>query len=367
MNRILVDLIAAGRQYLRSRMGAFFTFVFPILLVLLFGAIFTATSSGKVTLPVQNLDEGVYGNEFLQHLNETGIVTVEMIPTDANLTQYWSDHSLTIALYIPQNFTDHVIAAQGMTQGSANVTLYGDPSQSTTGVAQAAVSAVAVRMNYILNLAIPYIGSSMQNPPAQASFVFMDFFIPGVVGMTVMTNSLFSMTSICATYRNRSYFKLLATTKLKRHEWLLSHFILYSLLMYASLITTFVVGKLAFNLTAVLTPTAFLLIPAGAFLFVSLGMLVGSAVRDPESAVAIANAIGFPMMFLSGSFFPIESFPHYLQAVARALPLTYLNDGLRDTMVNANTAGALVNLGVVVIVGLVIALLASRLMSWKEK
>jgi ABC-2 type transport system permease protein len=137
--------------------------------------------------------------------------------------------------------------------------------------------------------------------------------------------------------------------------------------MLVSLIVTFLVGKAAFDMSATLTPMAFLLIPAGAFLFVSMGMLFGSAVKDPESAVAIANIIGFPMMFLSGSFFPIESFPMYLQVVAKVMPLTYLNDGLRDTMVNSYDVGALINLGILVAVGIVFAVLASRLMSWKEK
>ncbi len=368
MNRILVDLIASGRQYLRSKVGAFFTFVFPILLVLLFGAIFTNTGSVNVTIPVQNLDAGPYGNEVVAYLNATGIVTIQEIPKDVNLTNYMSDKSLSMALYIPPDFTNQILGVMnGSRTTSANVTLYGDPSQSTVNTARAIISNIAGSMNYVLIDARPIVSSDSRPPPRLQNFTYMDFFIPGVVGMTVMTNSLFSMTSICATYRNRSYFKLLATTKLKRHEWLLSHFILYTLLMYGSLVVTFLVGKLAFNMTSSLTPMAFLLIPAGAFLFVSLGMLFGSAVKDPESAVAIANVVGFPMMFLSGSFFPIESFPPYLQVVAKALPLTYLNNGLRDTMVNMNDSSALVNLAVVAAIGLVVALLASRLMSWKEK
>jgi ABC-2 type transport system permease protein len=72
------------------------------------------------------------------------------------------------------------------------------------------------------------------------------------------------------------------------------------------------------------------------------------------------------MMFLSGSFFPIESFPSVLQSVAAFLPLTYLNNGLRDTMVYGNDMAALLNLAVVLVIGIVVAVAASRLMSWKE-
>ena len=82
--------------------------------------------------------------------------------------------------------------------------------------------------------------------------------------------------------------------------------------------------------------------------------------------MAIANAIGFPMMFLSGSFFSVQSFPGFLQGVAAFMPLTYLNNGLRDTMIYGNDASALLNLAVVLVVGVIMMITASRLMSWKE-
>jgi ABC-2 type transport system permease protein len=116
-----------------------------------------------------------------------------------------------------------------------------------------------------------------------------------------------------------------------------------------------------------ITPVAVLLIIAGTVEFTSLGMLLGIFIRDSETAAAIANAIGFPMMFLSGTFFPLEVMPSYLQAIAGVLPLTYLNNGLRDTMVYFNDGNALINLGVVFVVGMIFFVLASRLMSWKEK
>ena len=79
------------------------------------------------------------------------------------------------------------------------------------------------------------------------------------------------------------------------------------------------------------------------------------------------NAVGFPMMFLSGSFFPLEVMPGYLQAIAGVLPLTYLNNGLRDTMVYFNDGSAVINLVIVFAVGMIFFILASKLMSWKEK
>jgi ABC-2 type transport system permease protein len=366
MSRILADIVGFGKGYMRSKTGAFFAFFFPILLILLFGAIFSSSTS-KVSLPVQNLDDGQYSQQILDILNETGLVKIEMISPHENMTEYISNESLSLALYIPPGFSDNVSQRLlGEGTGQIALTLYGDPSQSTFGTVNAALDAAVTALNYNLAGTIPLISYEVRHPGSK-QFSFLDFFVPGVVGITVMTNSLYSMTSICASYKSRGYFKLLATTMIQKYEWLVSKFIFYSLLLYVSLFVTFAVGKAAFGLEAQLTPLSLLLIPAGAFLFVSLGMLVGIVIKDPESGAAISNAIGFPMMFLSGSFWPIDSMPMYMQAIARAMPLTYFNDGLRDTMVYGNSAGSVLNLAIVIVIGLVFFVLASKLMSWKEQ
>ena len=366
MSRILADIKGFGRQYLRSKVGAFFTFAFPILLILLFGAIYSASGNQKVSLPVQNLDGSSFSVAYLNELNNTTLVDIRMIPADADITNYINDNSLSLALQIPVNFGSKIADGLGSNySGPVLVTIYGDKSQSTFGTAVAAVEAASVSFNYNLSRTLPLVAPGVQG--LKEGYKFLDYFLPGVVGITVMTNSLFSMSSICAEYRQRGFFKLLATTKLRKHEWLISKFVFFSIILVLSLLTTFAVASAAFGTHSSITLLALAMIPAGAFLFVSLGMLLGVAIKDPESGVAVANAIGFPMMFLSGSFFPLDMMPHFLQVVATALPLTYFNNGLRDTMVYGNTGGALVNLAVVIVIGAVFFVLSSRLMSWKER
>jgi ABC-2 type transport system permease protein len=366
MSRILADIKGFGRQYLRSKIGAFFTFAFPILLILLFGAIYSASGTQKVSMPVQNLDGSSFSVAYLNELNNTTLVNIKMIPTDANITSYINDNSLSLALQIPANFGSKIADGLGSNySGPVLVTIYGDQSQSTFGTAVAAVEAASVSFNYNLSRTLPLVAPGVQG--LKEGYKFLDYFLPGVVGITVMTNSLFSMSSICAEYRQRGFFKLLATTKLRKHEWLISKFVFFSIILILSLLTTFAVASAAFGTHSSITLLALVMIPAGAFLFVSLGMLLGVAIKDPESGVAVANAIGFPMMFLSGSFFPLDMMPHFLQVVATALPLTYFNNGLRDTMVYGNTGGALANLAVVLVIGAVFFVLSSRLMSWKER
>ncbi len=366
MSRFLADLKAYAKIYTRSKAGMFFTFMLPVLLMVLFGAMFSNTTS-SVALPVQNLDNGPASVAFLDALNQSGVVKVQMIPANEELSTYIQQHTLSLALQIPSGFSASV--QQKMTDPSAamaQVTIYGDPSKSTFQMAQGATNGVIEAMNFQLANAAPVLGVQAQTLPNVKSYTYMDFFLPGVIGMTVMSVSMYGMTEICSTYRNKGYFKLLATTKIRKFEWLTTKFVVFAIMLLVSLLVTYAVGVFGFGMTAPLTPLTFAFIFAGCFLFISLGMLLGTAIKDAETGMAISNAIGFPMMFLAGSFFPIESYPSFLQSIANVLPLTYLNNGLRETMVYGNTGSALVDLAIVLIIGICFAVLSSRLMSWKE-
>ncbi len=367
MKRVLADIVGFGKGYLRNVSGPFFAFAFPILLILVFGAIFTSDTVTRIALPVQDLDGGPLSDAYIQALNATGLVDIEMIPADVDIDEYIDDNSLPLALVVPEGFSAAIMELLSTNgSGEVSVILYGDQSRSTFATAVGAVDAAATYMNYNLTGSAPIVSFEVSQGGTD-EFKFMDFFLPGVVGITVMTNSLFVMTSICAEYRTRGYFRLLATTKITKAEWLLSKFAFFTVLLIGSLVVTYAIGHALFDMETSLTPLSLVLIAVGTFLFVSLGMLLGVIIKDAESGVAVANAIGFPMMFLSGSFFPLESMPEYLRLVAKAMPLTYLNEGLRDTMVYSNDGSAMLNLAVLAVIAIVVFVAASKFMSWKER
>ncbi len=86
-----------------------------------------------------------------------------------------------------------------------------------------------------------------------------------------------------------------------------------------------------------------------------------------DGAEAAANAITFPMMFLAGTFRPRETMPDIMKIMSNYLPLTYINDGLRDAMIYAEPAQALTN--TIIALGLAgfFIVLGSVLMNWKEE
>jgi len=95
-------------------------------------------------------------------------------------------------------------------------------------------------------------------------------------------------------------------------------------------------------------------------------MILTRFVDEAESALAAANAIMFPMMFLSGSFFPIEMMPGFLQKFAKILPLYYVNEGLRAAMIFDDHMAALKDSAVIGVFAAVVFILGIIATKWEE-
>ena len=366
MSRVLADLKAFALQYVRNPIGAFFALAFPIILVLVFGAIFSQSESPEVPLPIQDLDGTALSGQFMVILNQTGTVELDMISPTADIDDHIRDNSLSAALVIPAGFQ-----ATALSNTSVNVILYGDPSSTTYGVIAGTVGAAVEILDKnlpIANRTVPdqLVGMETRNIVAE-DFSFIDFFLPGMIAFTVMLNCLMILSGLSADYKSRGYFKLLNTTPLRKWEWILSKFIWFLVIMLISILLMLVISIGAFGVKVVITPIALALVLAGIMLFSSMGLLIGFWSKDSDTAATVANAFGFPMMFLSGIFFPLEMMPEAVQVIAYALPLTYLGEGIRATMIYGNETGALIDLAVVLVLAIIFFVAAAKLMRWKEK
>jgi ABC-2 type transport system permease protein len=80
----------------------------------------------------------------------------------------------------------------------------------------------------------------------------------------------------------------------------------------------------------------------------------------------MTSVVQFPLMFLSGTFFPIDAMPDALQTVARAMPLTYLGDALRQVMVDGTPFSPLWICAAVLVGWLVVCFgIAARFFRWQ--
>ncbi len=98
----------------------------------------------------------------------------------------------------------------------------------------------------------------------------------------------------------------------------------------------------------------------------SLGLLAGSIAKTQEGAVNLANLFVLPMAFLSGSFFPLDGSPQWLQVTSQLLPLRHLNDGMLDVLVRGEgPSAAVVPICILLGFAAVVTLIAVRLFRWE--
>ncbi len=109
------------------------------------------------------------------------------------------------------------------------------------------------------------------------------------------------------------------------------------------------------------------LIIVGTLAFLAIGLLAGSFAKTPEAASAVANLVVLPMAFLSGSFFPLQGAPGWLQAVSNLLPLRHLNDGMQAVMVRGEgPASVLPQMGLLLAFAVVVTGIAALLFKWDD-
>jgi ABC-2 type transport system permease protein len=371
LRRIYVDFKVFSIGYLRNKYGLFFGLIFPVILILIFGAIFSG-DTGTTDIYAQNQDEGIYvsdnmgaldinfGEQFLMALNESSTIRVITVDPSENFADFLAMHSVEDGIVIPANFSKDYTAGQ-----TVNITVYGSPASSTSGIVSGTVNGYANYFNLQRYNGTIVIGVTSATVNTQQT-TYIDFLIPGLIGFSILTNPMFSLVNIAADYKKNKLFKQLSLTPLTKMEWLTAKVLFYIALSAAGFLLMVVVGVFAFGAHITLSPWLIPFLILGPTLFASLGMLVGSIAKNPETAGVIGNIVTFPMMFLAGTFFPLNMMPKYLQTIAHVLPLYYVTEGLNNVMVYNNIPNALINIAVLAIITVVVFLLAVKLFKWRE-
>lgn len=159
---------------------------------------------------------------------------------------------------------------------------------------------------------------------------YVDFLIPGLVGMNVMSTGMWGIGYTIVEMRQKKLLKRLVATPMSRGHFLLSFVLVRMLFLLVEVPLLFVFGVLAFDLPIRGSIAALALVAGlGALAFAGLGLLVASRARNTQTVGGLINLVMLPMFVLSGVFFSSANFPDRLQPFIRALPLTALNDALR--------------------------------------
>jgi len=362
---IAANLVVRLKSLRRERSAMFFTIAFPVILVLVFGAIFTTPEHRDFDLPVQDLDQSTSSEDLLNKLTTGGVFRTTPVPADADAVQYARDQKLTLVLVIPRGF--QAVHARRVLEGDGDASVVlpyvHDPSSTSVETKLQFLKSIVAARNQQMTGTLPFMILKEQSI-LEKEYRFIEFFVPGIIAMAVMTSCLSGALNLNAELRQKGILRKLATTPITPPDWLLSN-ILYQLVLAAvSTVSILVVSYAVFDVRLLITGWLPVYIVLEVFTFVGIGMVLTLVAREAESATAAANAFLFPMMFLSGTFFPVEMMPGFLQSFARVLPLYYVNEGLRASMIFGDNSEALRCAAITAAVGAAVFVAGAVITRW---
>ena len=351
----------------REKTAMFFTIAFPIILILVFGTIFMSQDNIGFHLSVQDLDQTKSSKESIEALEVNGKFKITRVDPAVNATQYVRDNKVNLVLVIPKGLERSLMRRKFFSdfQASATITYVYDPSSSSVSTKIDILNGVLAGVNQELSGMPPFI-KSVKKSILTRKYRFIEYFIPGIIAMAVMTLSLFGTVNMNTELRQKGIIRKLSTTPITRVDWILSDMLYQFIIALVSTTAMLLVSYAVFNVNLHINAwlPAFILLDV--FAFVGIGMILTRFVKEAQSAAAAANAISFPMMFLSGSFFPIELMPGFLQTFAKTLPLYYVNEGLRAAMVFEDNMDSLRNAAIIGVFAAVVFILGVIATKWEE-
>ena len=334
MKTFLALLKASALIFVRSKQALFFSLFMPLVIMLIFGIVgFDKTQQFDVGIVVDS--PAVQTAQFITRLKEFEVFKVhEGSLSDEKAALKQGDRVVVIAM--PPDFID------AATQGQQEMVVYVNESQPAQSQA-----ILSILNQYLDKTSLAMAGSQQyftmkQEVIDSRNLRYIDFLLPGLIGMSVMQMSVFSVAFLFVQYKEKGILRRLAATPMRPLQFVAANTVTRLVVSVVQAAIFIVVGILMLNATVVGSyPLMLLCVLLGAVMFLGLGFTISGVAKTVESVSALANLIVFPMLFLGGTFFPITGMPGWLQAIAKFLPLSFFSTALREVMTKNASLGAI--------------------------
>jgi ABC-2 type transport system permease protein len=328
--------IASLKEYVRDRLTLFWTLAFPVIFIVLFGLIFSGSGTTTYNVGLVNLDTGQTGTMITQVFASKdlkSLFNVSSGTTVADENSYQNrlkSGKLDLVIVIPPNLSQNAQAGQ-----TTDVQLYYDSTKQPQGqILVGTVQSVLTQINQQVTGKLPLLRPQSVSV-VTSTIRAIDYLVPGILAMSLMQLGLFGTVLPLVSLRERKILRRLGATPLPRSAMLISQVLLRLTISLFQTLLIIGIGAIFFGVQVQHPFQTIGVVALGSMMFISLGYLLAGTARTQESANGITQAINFPMLFLSGIFFPLNALPSFLTPIVRILPLTYLADAARQVMINS--------------------------------
>ena len=316
------------KRFFRDRTALFFTIIFPLIFLFVFGSLNSGGGDVSFNVAVINHSDSQFASDFVKQSSQSEVLKVDGDITSLDEAKEKMTRSeLDATIILPESF--------GLTQpgesypsGEAEI-VYTQNSQASAVALTAILDAQFKAVNStIVTTVTPFTVKGTQlNENSLSAF---DYTFAGLLGFALIGVGIFGPLNVFPELKKMGILRRLSTTPIRVWQYFLSTMIGQVAIGMLSFAALFIVAILVFNLEIVgnwFELIAFLLL--GMITILGIGLALGGWAKNERQAAPLSNIIIFPMMFLSGTFFPRFLMPEWLQAVSALLPLTPIIDGIR--------------------------------------
>ncbi|MBU8878464.1 ABC transporter permease [Bacillus sp. FJAT-29790] len=331
------------RIFLRNRQVLFWTLAFPIFLMIMLGSFLGNGNGMSVSIGVVDQDQSTQSQQLIDMLiqNEAIQLNEESSKDDAFMQLKKGD--LHVVVVIPKGYDSFLNKTTLDTQQPFSLPVY--YNETNFAVSQVGIQLVNGAIDGISKAKVDYVPVIVTDTQGieALNLKYIDFLVPGIVAMMIMSNNMNGVAGQIAAWRERGILRRMQGTTLKASTFIAAQITARLVLNGMQALIVLGVAHLIFGIEvrgSWLTLISFVIL--GTLAFMAIGFIIAGIAKTPESAAPIAGFLSFPMLFLGGVFFPIKDMPEFLQPIVQTLPIAHLSHALRETM---NVGASFMSLG----------------------
>lgn len=350
------------KRWFRDPVALFFTFLFPLIFLLIFGAM-SRSSDVNFNVALINNSETSFAAQFADQIRDNEVFSIKDVESFEDAKDKMGHGELDSILELPSGFGEP--SAAGVPSGS--VTVYYKESSPDTGQTVASVmQQVLEGINRELTGTTDPLQVE-QRATETANLTRFDYTLAGIIGFTILSLAIFGMANGFPADKKAGALRRLRATPLRASQLILGTALEYLLIGFLSVAIMFAVAILMFDFNIrgdYLTLIIFLAISI--FTMFGFGMAIGGWAKNENQSAPLSQLVAFPMIFLSGVFFPTYFMPQWLQSISQYLPLTPVVDGVRRiTTENASLLSLGPELAIIAAWAVIIYTVAFRVFRWE--
>ncbi|MBI3494908.1 ABC transporter permease [Candidatus Saccharibacteria bacterium] len=319
------------RRFFRDKLAIFFVIVFPLIFLFVFGSLNSGTSNTSFRVAIINQSDTSFAKQFTQKSKDSSILKVDKdIDTLPKAKEKMVQSQLDAAIILPSDFGT-INPSTHIPNGKAKIVYTQNSAQSANALASVIEAQFKGINSQLVKTETPF--SVTREELKQKSLTAFDYTFAGLLGFAIIGMGIFGPVNVFPELKKMGILRRLSTTPLKVWQYFLSTMIGQAIIGLLALAIMFAVAILVFHLklvggwTTYIELTFFLVYSI--IMILGIGLALGGWAQNERQAAPLTNAIVFPMMFLSGTFFPRFLMPEWLQTISALLPLTPVIDGIR--------------------------------------